>query len=98
MYRPDPFTSVNKTAGTMHEEPWASVIQKTLVAYIVALHFDVNLIQHEDYILLKIIAFLHTERFAKKQNRLFMCLWFDRRNERPDVFTGSSRLAERMRK
>lgn len=60
----------------MHEEV-RPAHYKILVAYIVALHFDVNLIQREDYIFLKIIAFLHTDDFhVSQRNKIVYVILF----------------------
>lgn len=63
----------------MHEEV-RPAHYKILVAYIVALHFDVNLIQREDYIFLKIIAFLHTDDFhVSQRNKIVYIILFFRK-------------------
>lgn len=60
----------------MHEEV-RPAYYKILVAYVVALHFDVNLIQREDYIFLKIIAFLHIDDFhVSQRNKIVYVILF----------------------
>lgn len=63
----------------MHEEARPGHY-KILMAYIVALQFDVNLIQHEDYIFLKIIAFLYTEdiRVSQRNRIIYLSVCFER--------------------
>lgn len=73
----------------MHEEV-RPAHYKILVAYVVALHFDVNLIQREDYIFLKIIAFLHIDDFHVSQRNkiVYVILFFRKSNylSASDVF------------
>ena len=60
----------------MHEEVRPAHYTKFLMAYVVALHFDLNLIQREDYIFLEIIAFLHTDDFHVSQRNKIVYVMF----------------------
>lgn len=75
----------------MHEEV-RPAYYKILVAYVVALHFDVNLIQREDYIFLKIIAFLHIDDFHVSQRNkiVYVILFFFL--ESPTIFEYASNV------